>query len=346
MKAMDDKTSASINISKAFLLSEVVMVHSILQNQLSAEGSEATLALFRCIDSALSICVPGFFILSGYLFFVNMDNFDFGVYGKKMRSRFYSLLLPYLLWCTIYGIVRYFKAKYLGFEGDGIVVDGRFSMVGFIKGYWDTGGGYPMGFVMWFIRNLIVFQLLAPIVYVIGRYWLLTAAVIVTAMASVDLYSLEYFIFGAALGIHRIRIAGLIKRNVVIVSVAFLIAASIAGQYIGTLMIPVRCVGLLMLMSFSGMMYEKSPRLSHIVTHNAATMFFIYAVHGLYCKTIDKICLSLTGYGNVFSAVACFLMSFTVIVIIAYIIYRLMKKFAPRILDILCGMRTASVKRV
>ena len=40
--------------------------------------------------------VPGFFFLSGYLFFLSKKT-----YLQKLRTRMYTLLIPYLLWNTL-----------------------------------------------------------------------------------------------------------------------------------------------------------------------------------------------------------------------------------------------------
>lgn len=42
--------------------------------------------------------VPAFFCISGYLFFRNLDKWDWSVFGQKLRRRISTLLLPYLLW--------------------------------------------------------------------------------------------------------------------------------------------------------------------------------------------------------------------------------------------------------
>lgn len=44
------------------------------------------------------IAVPTFFVISGFLFFRNMQRWDVRAYRKKLKSRFRSLLVPYLCW--------------------------------------------------------------------------------------------------------------------------------------------------------------------------------------------------------------------------------------------------------
>ena len=46
--------------------------------------------------------VPIFFMLSGFLFFYKLEKFDMRVYVEKLKSRFRTLLMPYLIWIIIY----------------------------------------------------------------------------------------------------------------------------------------------------------------------------------------------------------------------------------------------------
>ena len=44
-----------------------------------------------------TIAVPLFFFISGFLFFYKVD-FDKNVYIKKLKSRYHTLVIPYLIW--------------------------------------------------------------------------------------------------------------------------------------------------------------------------------------------------------------------------------------------------------
>ena len=59
-------------------------------------------------NSMQSVCVPFFFVLSGYLFF---QNYSWQKVWEKYRSRIYSLLIPYVIWCTIYFLLYLFCTR-------------------------------------------------------------------------------------------------------------------------------------------------------------------------------------------------------------------------------------------
>ena len=54
-----------------------------------------------------SIAAPGFFIISGFLFFVNIENNDkFIVIKNKIVKRIHTVLLPFLMWNSIYYMIK------------------------------------------------------------------------------------------------------------------------------------------------------------------------------------------------------------------------------------------------
>lgn len=50
---------------------------------------------------ANGVCVPYFFVISGFLFF---RNFDMKMLAAKYRSRCKSILVPYLVWNVLYNL--------------------------------------------------------------------------------------------------------------------------------------------------------------------------------------------------------------------------------------------------
>ena len=49
-----------------------------------------------------SMCVPTFFLISGYLLYYKQPSFNLMEFGRKLKRRFRSLVIPYLLWILIY----------------------------------------------------------------------------------------------------------------------------------------------------------------------------------------------------------------------------------------------------
>lgn len=91
--------------------------------------------LFRVSIShvASHVCVPLFFIISGYLFFKNM--WSGSVYLTKIKRRARTLLVPFLIWNTIAVLLSVFTS----FRQGGLVgIQEFFSDNGYWHLYWDS----------------------------------------------------------------------------------------------------------------------------------------------------------------------------------------------------------------
>ncbi len=113
------------------------------------------------------IAVPIFFLISGFLFYQNLEKWNWKVWKGKIHRRFYTLMIPYLIW----NIVRYlFNILPPGFH--------IFHHEGFqaaclwIKDYtqpmmlWAMRDStYPIHVPFWFIRDLMVMVVLTPFFY-------------------------------------------------------------------------------------------------------------------------------------------------------------------------------------
>lgn len=110
------------------------------------------------------ICVPLFFAISGYLFFLNApDQPDAKWFGNKLKKRVFSLLLPYLIanaaaFLCYWAVIRFRPGWIAGFLGD------QWKSPLFVL--W-TG---PINLSLWFIRELIVVSILSPVIWLIVRY--------------------------------------------------------------------------------------------------------------------------------------------------------------------------------
>ena len=114
--------------------------------------------------------VPGFFFISGFLFFLSKKT-----YYQKLQARFHTLLIPYLLWNLIL-LTLYLVAWAVGFPQE---INGRsitgYTIIDYVRLFWDRGSFDDGNFVpllcpLWYIRNLLIMSILSPILYYIIRY--------------------------------------------------------------------------------------------------------------------------------------------------------------------------------
>ena len=90
------------------------------------------------------VAVPGFFFLSGFLFFRGLD--DAKSWGRKVKSRVFSYVLPYLLWNSAMTLL------YLSFG------KAEWSL----KGLWEGIFLYRFNPVFWYFYQLILLSFCLP----------------------------------------------------------------------------------------------------------------------------------------------------------------------------------------
>lgn len=346
------QSSKGIDIGRSVLLAGVVMIHTNVVLHVEPEvGAWWKGDVIDPMMMLLSFCVPFFFCISGYLFFANIERFGPQEYKRKLLGRVWSLLIPYLLWNTVFAVVRFLKARYLGYDGEEICVDGQFSIIGFLRGYWDTGGGFPVDGALWFLRNLILYQLATPLVALIGRYWILTAAVMCVPLFGMefngDIYinGFEYFVFGAALGIHKINLANLCRKRPATVALLIAATAVAISFYSWRFITVLRYAAFLTFVPMCISILHKWPKASSIALRNTGAIFFIYAIHALYCILMRRVSNILIGYASLPAALAGWALSFVLTFGLSVLIFLALQRVAPRLLNLLSGMRLKSAGR-
>ena len=147
------------------------------------------------------VAVPAFFVISGYLFFLRIKSFDLATYKYKVRRRFSSLFIPYLIWNVV--AIMYPLSLHL-FRGETMPSD----VWGYLAYLWDTGEPLhtPLNYPLWYMRDLIVLTILSPLIYHLLKYLkgffiLLLFACYVTGFSthitSLGVTSALYFSLGA-----------------------------------------------------------------------------------------------------------------------------------------------------
>ena len=96
--------------------------------------------------------VPLFFFISGFLFFYN-THFDLTVYQKKNKKRIHSLLIPYLIWNTVFFIFVHSLQFIYPSLADNHKPFSELGWKGILDAYWNLSEGL---IPLWFVRDLII----------------------------------------------------------------------------------------------------------------------------------------------------------------------------------------------
>lgn len=140
-------------------------------------------------QTLVKVAMPTFFVMSGYLFFANVEKFNKEIYQQKIWRRIKTLLIPYIIWNLL------MAAKLKTFS---------------LSIFWT-----PANMPLWFLRDLMIVSLLTPIIYIGVRklgYWLfvLLLPIYLTGIWAIqpglNPYAICFFTFGAYLSIQKINL--------------------------------------------------------------------------------------------------------------------------------------------
>ena len=218
---MNPEVSRRIELLRFPLIVGVVFIHSFsvymvmagIPHGVKEPGWVSFLVRNLLSEGICRIPVPMLFATSGYLFFWGMDFRTQGlqaIFLKKWKSRLRTLVLPFLLWNAFVLVlilcVQHTRWAFL-FDVPPIVGfrPSQFAnaMIGF--------SGMPIAYQLWFLRNLILYAAMAPLLYwtlkLAGRAFLLTMAVLLLTywwpFRIPDAPGLLYFCLGAWLALTR-----------------------------------------------------------------------------------------------------------------------------------------------
>lgn len=275
---------------------------------------------FRMIVKCFSnLAVPVFFFISGYLFFGG-SGFSKKIYAKKLKSRLYTLLIPYILWNIIRFVVEIPR------EG----IDS-----------WPLMFIAPANGQFWFIRDLIYLSILSLLLYYfikrIGFIFPLFFYVIdALELLTYDIHdgylmigSVSYFSFGACFSIKSKNIDDVFQKcfKISFVALAIYIVFSFMFAFTATNRF---LSSALLLAAFPGLFnltITFSPKVQSFLAKYACTSFFIYATHrivGMGFQALFKI----AGLRDLFWNEYFFLVRILLISGVCVVIYYLLKRFS------------------
>lgn len=277
--------------------------------------------------------VPGFFMCSGFLFY---RNFTMDKLLEKFKSRFFSLVVPFIVWNGIYYFVNYIMRKlpYIKELFDAPMNFNIFELLESLVMYkWNP--------VFWFVGYLIIYTYLCPVIYsFLLNKWCGFAMVIAIFFASFFnvggslLYWFLFYFLGAYLGIHA---KDIIESNKYNKQIFFL---SIIGLLITILTDTITTDGEIFYKLFGVMtIWYLLSLLSLPKSHKfMGYTFFIYAIHPMAAQFINKMSSIVLGVSMNRGIIVFFCIP-VVIFVLCSIIGNILSKNIPFLWKILSGGR-------
>lgn len=167
---MQERLSSAISWLRFTLIFFIIMLHCYSAVRLEGSYDTYFKVLYPFSLWLGETGVPGFFFISGFLFFYSRKP-----YGRKISTRMRTLLIPYVLWNSIL-LALYVVAYFAGFQPE---INGKpladYDAIDYLRVFWDRGSYDNGNFVpllcpLWYIRNLLIMCVLSPVFYCLIRY--------------------------------------------------------------------------------------------------------------------------------------------------------------------------------
>ena len=161
-------------------------------------------------QTLVKVAMPAFFVISGYLFFANVTQWNAQTYWQKMKRRIKSLLIPYIIWNLLMAV------KLQTFS---------------LSIFWE-----PANMPLWFLRDLMAVSLLTPIIHIgikkLGWWvFVILLPVYLTGIWAIqpnlNPYAICFFTLGAFLSINKLDLIDTCRRfemPAYLLSAAFVLA--------------------------------------------------------------------------------------------------------------------------
>ncbi|AVA25215.1 acyltransferase [Rhizobium sp. NXC24] len=219
--------SSRINLMRIVLISGIVFVHIPFDTDSSPfNGAYGLFDWLRVFlrDSVFRVGVPCLSVISGYLLFRNGAALD---YGRTIRRKTRTVLLPFLLWNSAFFLFVLILQN--NGVGDGYLPDLTNVSPRTLATLLFATEGAPIDLPLYFLRDLFVCILLSPLLAMfIRRYpmptlvFLLLLAALPISLGIVLRNSILFsFSFGIYLSLHRIDLT-ILDRYAAFIGAAFL----------------------------------------------------------------------------------------------------------------------------
>lgn len=295
------------------------------------------------------IGVCWFYVFSGYFFFRNLgkEAFDREWIIQKWEKRIRSLLLPFIIWnliavslslciAKIYSIIDIHPSS----DPITLVLQGPL--------YWFITG--PADFPLYFLRDLMIMSLGAPLIYFVEKKAPVLSMVLLVLFylsawtpAIPHYRSVFFFSLGAWAGIH--------KRNIL----AFCRKAKIPAAVLAALLLPLStCLighpihelarrlffpfGMITMMNLCDSWIDKE-RIFLVLKSLSSSVFFIFAAHEIFILGWTKGILQRVFGDSLLGMWIRYMIVPIVVLFICLGLYHILNKLSPKALAIACGER-------
>ena len=333
---MNKNLSATFDFLRFPLALMVIFLHispvvSTFDNPYSAIKPNSYLYINMLINKIATCAVPTFFFISGYLLITNIQNLSLAVYLSKLKKRFTTLFIPYIIWNLLAVIYLYFTNQFnKPFTFNNIFLS-------------------PANFPLWFLRDLMIMTLAFPAFYyvakLLGKYMtiLSVALFIIIPMPNMTVkyifLPIIFFYTGISASLHNINLNSCHNYLKLLIVLSCLFCLYIEIIFNGEIAWSIDNLFLVLgVFSFLiiGHLFVSNHNWQYIKTLSLGS-FFIYCSHKLGPTYISKTILYKLPISPYYKEIAIFLLAPFLTYSICLLIYHLGKKYSPSFIKLLTG---------
>lgn len=343
------RLSATITWLRFPLIFLIIMLHCNSVQRL--EGSHETYfkVIYPFYNWLGETGVPGFFFISGYLFFLSKKT-----YIKKLGARIHTLLIPYLLWNTLL-LVLYVVALFIGYPQD---INGRslvdYNFIDYLRLFWDRGtfdnGNFvPLLCPLWYIRNLLIMSILSPLLFYIIRYTrevlLLVIAIwwITTYHNAFIPQTILFFSLGAYFSILNNNPLRMVDNNKTIFFTLFSIFAIgdiiCHTAYETTINLQIHRFALIFNIPALLLLADCCVRHGYTSKYLPNATFIVFCVHYPIVVVLRKFCIVQYSYASDVIHIMLYFACVIISTLLSLSIYQMLNRYFPKTKNILSGNR-------
>lgn len=343
------------NSKKIAILNSVAIVLVLLLHSYFLEAADypvvQTVQLFTGTNGISGVAVPLFYFISGVLFFKSVNRVMDCISGIRKRIR--SLLVPYIIWNVIFVgwyLVMSMIPRISGFVNSDMLshfsINTPFASLDYLL-------LEPAGFHLWFLRDLILYVLVSPLIYVACKRFPLVALLLFLVLFGwINRCGLPYFSAGAVVAMHYgldIFDKGLFKSK----AVRFILLTLFGAKCIMTMMPSCDAIlhnpyfqqianmaGIILVWWGYDVMFRafSTGTLEKTLLYISKYSFFIYLFHEPALNIIKKLGLFILGVDNM-SLLVLYLVSPILMTAIAIGVAIIIKNIVPKLYSIAVGGR-------
>lgn len=281
--------------------------------------------------------VPLFFLVSGILFF---RTFEINLLLKKWKNRRVTVVIPYLFWASFYYLFDV-VCKRLPVVRD--IMTGTewvpFSVSTWVDWLWVSSYN-----ILWFLKNLMVFILLTPLIWLILKNHAkkiptgFIGLLILLSLFHLGKFEIPYsggfdvYLVGSYIGLNAKELLFYRNRKLSIASmvyIALMLATSL--RFLNFVTEILFYFAMWFALDMLPVARQKLPWWMSIT-------FFTYVAHEVVLETLEKVVYKVSGANPVFALLDYIVMPWITLTILVGLAY-LLKKWLPRFWGFITGAR-------